>query len=136
MVIMSFSSSVVPDRNLRAHILSTLSEVIRLLESLGFSNDRSELDYSVFRLEQIVRLTIYCQSVWENFVDDYVIFLLVRAYDVLVKEYDACMLPTSQPVHTGLVGRPVLSVPKETLKLYLRYGFSHEKIADMFGTSS
>ena len=54
MVILSFSSSVVPDRNLRAHILSTLSEVIRLLESLGFSNDRSELDYSVFRLEQIV----------------------------------------------------------------------------------
>ena len=135
MVIMSFSSSVVPDRNLRAHILSTLSEVIRLLESLGFSNDRSELDYSVLRLEQIVRLTIYCQSVWENFGDDNVIFLLVRAYDVLVKEDDACMLPTSQPVHTGSVGRPVLSVPKETLKLYLRYGFSHEKIADMFGTS-
>ena len=49
-----FSPHVSPTNNLKNHICSAISEVIRLLENLRLcGNDRNQLDYSMYKLEQL-----------------------------------------------------------------------------------
>lgn len=44
---------------------------------------------------------------------------------------------TRQPsvVYTGAAGRPSIGIPRETLKMYLNFGFSLIKIPEMLGVS-
>ena len=86
------------------------------------------------RLEEIVFLYVGGQDISRNFLPDEVIQPLVTAYVTLPKENSRTM-PRCQPMYRGSTGRPALDIPRETLKLYLSYGFSLKKIANMFGTS-
>ena len=134
-----FSPHVSPTNNLKNHICSAISEVIRLLENLRLcGNDRNQLDYSMYKLEQIVYLCVCSQNLWRDFLTDELIDLLLTAYNSLGEandETDTHRTSCCQPLCTGSAGRPALVIPRETLKLYLSYGFSLQKIADMFGTS-
>ena len=133
-----FSPCVSPDLNLKRYISSAIFEVVRLIENVGScSNYQNQLDYALYRLEEIVFLCVSGQDVWRNFLPEEVIQLLVTAYDSLSQENDdnSRRMPRCQPIYRGSTGRPALEIPRETLKLYLSYGFSLKKIADMFGTS-
>ena len=135
-----FSPHVSPALNLKNHISSAICEVIRLLENLRFSDDNgNRLDYSLYKLEQVVYLCVCSQNIWPNFLTDEVIQLLLTAYNSLSQENcetDSHTPSNCQAIYTGSAGRPAFAIPRETLKLYLSYGFSLQKIADMFGTSS
>ena len=128
-----------PCGNLRSHLSSAISGVIRLLENLSTcGNDRNQLDYSLYKLEQIVYLSMCSQNIWRDFLTDEVTQLLLTAYSYLSQENnecDTCRTLDCQVIYTGSAGRPALAIPRETLKLYWSYGFSLQKIADMFGTS-
>ena len=135
-----FSLHVSPGRNLKNHVSSAISEVIRLLENRRLcGNDREQLDYSLYKLDQIVYLCVCGQNIWGDFLNDEVVQLLLTAYNSLSEENvetNTHRSSSCQVLYTGSAGRPSLVIPKETLKLYLSYGFSLQKIADMFGTSS
>ena len=63
--------NISPARNLKIHLLSAISEVIRFLESLSISgNDRNQLDYMMYKLEQIVYFCICSQNIWTDFLTD------------------------------------------------------------------
>ena len=132
-----FSPSVSPPENLKSHISSAISEIIRLLENLWLSgNDRNPLDYSLYKLEQIVYLCVSSQNIWRDFITDEFVILLLTAYNTLGFQDKETLFPSRcQPVYTGLASRPALNIPRETLKLYLNYGFSLKKIAEIFEVS-
>lgn len=84
-------------------------------------------------------ICVCSQNIWPDFLTDEVIQLLLTAHNSLSQENaeNNSRFPSSrQTIYTGSTGRPALSIPRKTLKLYLSYGFSLQKIADMFGTSS
>ncbi|KAL9976702.1 hypothetical protein ACROYT_G014029 [Oculina patagonica] len=134
-----FSPHVSPALNLKNHISSAICEVIRLLENLRFSDDNgNRLDYSLYKLEQVVYLCVCSQNIWPNFLTDEVIQLLLNAYNNLSQdncETDSRTPTNCEAIYTGSAGRLAFDIPRETLKLYLSYGFSLQKIANMFGTS-
>lgn len=133
------SSLVSPENNLKLFVSSSLSEIIRLLE--GLSHDRSEFDYVLYKLEQVVQVAIGSeeQGLWQQVFPEQLLYTLIEAYNKLQEED----LPSSTAnsawrpitVNTGSVGRPALDIPKETLKMFLNYGFSLIKISEMLGVS-
>ena len=54
------SSLVSPENNLKLFISTSLSEIIRLLE--GLSHDRSEFDYVLYKLKQVVQVESVVRS--------------------------------------------------------------------------
>ena len=79
-----FSPHVSPGRNLKNHVSSAISEVIRLLENRRLcGNDRDQLDYSLYKLEQIVYLCVCGQNIWGYFLNDEIVQLLLTAYNSL-----------------------------------------------------
>ena len=71
-----FSPDVSPALNLKNHISSAICEVIRLLENLVLRGcDENQLDYSLYKLEQVVYLCVCSQNIWPDFVSDEVIQL-------------------------------------------------------------
>lgn len=131
------NSTISPENNLQQYITSCLSEVIRLLESTG--NDRSEFDYALYKLEQILQVGVRSQEqgLWERAFPEELLYNLVEAYNMLLElEFvppHVAHLPAV--LNTGSVGRPSLDIPKETLKFYLNYGFSLCKISEILGVS-
>ena len=111
--------------NLKNQIIIALRQVIQLLESQDYCvGDRNQLDYAFFRLEQVLYL---CTSANEviNFMSDEILEMLWIAYNSLNELFHSNVRKVSscQQLYTGLVGRPTLDVPRETLKLYLNYGW-------------
>ena len=130
-----FSPDVSPALNLRNHISSAIGKVIYLLENLISSGcDENQLDYSLYKLEQVIYLCV-CSPKRPDFVSEEVIQLLLTAHNSLSQENtenNSHLTSSCQTIYTGSTGRPALSIPRETLRLYLSYGFSLQKIADMF----
>ena len=128
-----------PIINLKRQIVSSVIEIVRLLESHeNGSNDRDQFDYSVYKLEHVMYLCASANEIYRDFLSDELIRLLLTAYNSLSElnvDDGTYKKGFSQPVYTGFAGRPALDIPRETLKLYLSYGFSLNKIAEMFGTS-
>ena len=136
-----FSPDVSPALSLKNHISSAICEVVRLLESLVLRGcDENQLYYSLYKLEQVVYLCVCSQNIWPGFVSDEVVqLLLLTAHNSLSQENaenNSHLTSSRKTIYTGSTGRPALSIPRETLKLYLSYGFSLQMIADMLGTSS
>ena len=128
-----FSLQLSPSCNLKNHVSSAVSEVICLLENFSLhGNDEDQLDFTLYKLGQIVYLCVNGQNIWSDFLSDEIIQLLLTAYNSLSKEnddtYSSQSSSSCQRMYTGSVGRPALDIPRETLKLYLSYGFSLEKI--------
>ena len=62
-------------------------------------------------------------------VDDAMIDLIMRAYGILDATKDGVNVP-----HDSKRGRAKIDIPRETLKLYLSYGFQKSKIAELFSS--
>ena len=136
------SSMVPPATNLKLFISDSLSNVIRLLEGVCLNNDRNEFDYALYKLEQIVLVAIRSdeQALWQQVFPEQLLDTLIEAYNALVQQdvADSNANVTRRPatVETGCAGRPAFEIPKETLKLFLGYGFSIIKISEMLGVSA
>ena len=76
-----FSPDVSPALNLKNHISSVICEVICLLENLMLNGgNENQLDYLLYKLEQVVYLHVCSQNIWPGFVSDEVIQLLLTAH--------------------------------------------------------
>ena len=70
-----------PSCNLKNLVSSAVSEVIRLLENFSLhSNDEDQLDFTLYKLEQIVYLGVNGQNIWRDFLTDEIIQLLLTVY--------------------------------------------------------
>ena len=82
-----FSLQVSPSCNLKNHVSSIASEVIRLLESFSmYGNDEDQQDFTLYKLEQIVYLCVNGQNIWSDFLTGEIIQLLLTAYNSPYKE--------------------------------------------------
>lgn len=136
------SSQLSPANNLKRFVSNKLSEIIRSLEAIDINNERGEFDYVLYKLEQIVHIGVRSdeQGLWQQVFPEELLYTLIEAYNKLVSED----LPGNasntgrrpETINTSSVGRPALEIPKETLKLFLNYGFSFVKISEMLGVST
>ena len=125
-----------PQENIREYILSVLRELIHNFEDSNRSSDPNIIDYSAYKLQQVILLCLQCRETLNNFVNDDVIWSLIRGYNLLEESLNNHADDTTEPVQRqGKVGRPSVDIPKETLQLYLRYGFTYSKISSIFGVS-
>lgn len=70
-------------------------------------------------------------------MNDDVISALITGYNLLEESLNNNADDASETVQRqGKIGRPSIDIPKETLQLYLRYGFTYSKISGIFGVSS
>ena len=128
------SPELAPQDNLRSYILQVLRRIFRDLENASLV-DRDMADHASYRLGQVVTLSIRCQSTWPNFIDDETIQLLLEALGQLE---NSCSF-TDEDIATdsiqGKPGKAMIIIPRETLKLYLNYGFPKTRIAELFSVS-
>ena len=106
-----FSLQLSPSCNLKNHVSSAICEVIRLLENFSlYGNDEEQLDFTLYKLEQIVYLCVNGQNIQSDFLTDEIIQLLLTAYKSLSKENDdthsnqpssSCQLIYTCPVGLG-----------------------------------
>ena len=84
---LQFSPHVSPAVNLKNHVSSAICEVIRLLENIMLSGnyDGNQLDYSLYKLDQVVYLCVCCQNIWPDSLADVVIQLLLTVTAYLKK---------------------------------------------------
>ena len=84
---LQFSTHVSPAVNLKNHVSSAICEVIRLLQNIMLSGnyDGNQLDYSLYKLDQVVYLCVCCQIIWPDFLADEVIQLLLTVTAYLKK---------------------------------------------------
>ncbi len=125
-----------PQENIREFIISVLREITHNLEDFNQWSDTNLIDYSAYKLQQVLILCLQCRARSDHFVGDDVIFALVRAHDFLEESLNNADGNTATVQTSGTIGRPSIEIPKETLKLYLRYGFTYSRIATIFGVSS
>ena len=76
-----FSLQLSPSCNLKNHVSSAVGEVIRLLENFSlYGNDEEQLDFILYKREEIVYLCVSGQNIWSDFLTDEIIQLLLTAY--------------------------------------------------------
>ena len=97
-----------------------------LLENL--SHDRKEYDHAVYKLEHVIQIGVRSevQGLWQRtFLNEFLNDLIV-AYSKLLEDESQPIDGTRQPsvVYTGAAGRPSIDIPRQTLKMYLNFGFS------------
>ena len=126
-----------PCLNFCNYLQRSLNEILRQLEQqTPEHNYENNFDFSLYRLEQLLGLVLQAQQTWPNLVTDGLIASISRAYDTLSSE--AFKMTEREKPHTedsGKPGRPPFKIPKETIELYLMYGFSKSKVAEMLGVS-
>ena len=110
-----FSLQLLPSCNLKKHVSSAVSEVIRLLENFSLlGNDEEQLDFTLYKLEQIVYLCVNGQNIWSDFLTDEIMQLLLTVYISLSKENDDTHSSQSssscQLIYSSSVGRPALDL--------------------------
>ncbi len=120
-----------PETNLRNYIVNSLRNVCRDLENYP-NVDGNIKDYASYRLERVALLAINCQREWPNVIDNETISLINTAQQIL-KNSSNDEVPVIRTKQGS--GRPSLEIPKETLELYLCYGFPKTKIAQMLSVS-
>ena len=77
------------------------------------------------------------QGLWQRtFLNEFLNDLIV-AYNKLLEEESQPIDGARQPsvVYTGAAGRPSIDIPRQTLKMYLNFGFWLIKISEMLGVS-
>lgn len=128
------SPELPPQENLRAYILQVLRRTFRDLGNASLV-DRDTADHASYRLEQVVNLSIRCQSIWPNFIDDESINLLLQALGQLENSFSFTDEHIATDSIQGKPGRTMIIIPRDTLKLYLDYGFPKTRIAKLFSVS-
>ena len=127
-----------PQENFRSFICSNLLQALRNLEN----PDANILDYSLYKMQQIIDMCIHCNSVRPTAITDFVVKddildSLIIAYGLLEEDLErSSSSPDTDDIAECQMGRPCFKIPKDTLSLYLQYGFSLAKIATMFDVST
>ena len=138
----SVSSLVSPGDNLRQFICSSLTEVVRLLEGVSLNNDRCQFEHALYKLEQIIQIGIRSDehSLWQQVFPESLLNTLIDVFNILIEDIMSMDATPSvrKPVtvQKDSAGRPAFEISRETLKLFLSYGFSFVKIAEMLGVSA
>ena len=125
---MMASATVFPQGNLRSYILSALQRIYRDLETVSSSIDRNITEHVLYRLEHVIVLILQCQSTWPNFIDEETVQIIFKVY----QEVEKSVCKTWEIVteaKSSKPGRPEVSIPEDTLKLYLNYGFPKRVVA-------
>ena len=140
------SSLVSPGNNSKQFICNNLFEIIRLFEGVSLNNDRRQFEYALYKLEQVIQIGISSdeQGLWLQVFPENLLDTLIDPFNKLVEE-SVDVLPsgvtrsvTRRPatVVKESAGRPAFEIPRETLKLFISYGFSLVKISEMLGVSA
>ena len=90
--------------------------------------DRNITEHVLYRLEHVIVLILQCQSTWPNFTDEETVQIIFKVY----QEVERSVCKTWEIVtetKSGKTGRPEVSIPEDTLKLYLNYGFPKRVVA-------
>ena len=140
----AISCLVSPRDNLRQFIISTLNEIVRLLERVSLNNDRCHIEHVMYKLEQVIQIGISSdeQGLWLQVFPEHLLDTLIYVFNTLSEAtmafYSGSMMSVRQPatIPKDSAGRPAFEIPRETLKLFLSYGFTLVKIAEMLGVSA
>ena len=126
-----------PFESVQTFVRNRLSEIIRNLENSSRIIDRNVEDSVSYRQEQLIFICSKFERIWPEFVPHDVINKIAEAYSVFCQsEEEPCNENCSfSVVKTGSAGRPSFNIPQETLEMYLRYGFTRTKIAEIMGIS-
>ena len=128
--------TVLPEENLKSHILLSLRQISRDVENWPHV-ETNTIDHALYKLEHIAITVMQCQEIWPNWIDNESLQMILRAYEILSQGDKREETVIEQLVNEGgKKGRPSINIPKETLELYLEYGFKKAKIAKMFNVSS
>ena len=76
----------------------------------------------------MIVLILQCQSTWPNFIDEETVQIIFKFY----QEVERSVCKTWEIVteaKSRKPGRPEVSIPEDTLKLYLNYGFPKRVVA-------
>lgn len=115
---------------LEQYLRRSISEILREI------NNSVEVDYIVFRLEQVCSTLVRASDLADNSREYEILTLLRSALSILQSN------PPSSPsnelglYHTGRPGRPSVDIPMETLSFLLELGFKVTEIADMFSVNA
>ena len=129
------SATVLPQDNLRSYILSALQRIYRDLETVSSSIDRNITEHVLYRLEHVMVLILQCQSTWPNFIDEETVQIIFKVYQEVKRSVGETWEIVTE-AKSGKPGRPEVSIPEDTLKLYLNYGFPKTKIGKLFSVSA
>ena len=126
-----------PFENVQTFVSNRLSETIRDLENSSRIIDRNVEDSVSYRLEQLIFICSESERIWPEFVPRDVINKIAEAYSAFCQSEkepcnENCLFSV---VKTGSDGRPSFDIPQETLEMYLRYGLTRTKIAEIMGIS-
>ena len=140
----AISCLVSPRDNLRQFIIITLNEIVRLLERVSLNNDRCHIEHVMYKLEQVIQIGISSdeQGLWLQVFPEHLLDTLIYVLNTLSEEtmafYSGSTMSVKQPatIPKDSAGRPAFEIPRETLKLFLSYGFTLVKIAEMLGVSA
>ena len=130
------SSREAPQANLRNYVVCNLRDIERKLQSILLNYDQEEVDHILYKLEQIVYVVVNSHDIWN--LDDQFTFTLIEAYNLLrenLEQKTQDNIYERKVEHMGQAGRPAFVLPEETLRLYLTYGFTNQKIAEIFQVS-
>ena len=81
-----FSTLRSRSNSVNSFLKNSISVVIRMLESSSCGNGSNELDYTLYKLDQLVSLSIQWQIVNKDSLLEDVLDLLMNAYNILVLE--------------------------------------------------
>jgi hypothetical protein len=119
--------------------------VVRLFEGVSLNNDRTQFEHALYKLEQVIQIGISSdeQGLWHQVFPEHLLDTLIYAFNTLLEETmslhsDCSTMSVTKPatVAKDSAGRPAFEIKRETLKLFMRYGFSLVKIAEMLGVSA
>lgn len=139
------SPLVSPGDNLKQFICRSLTEVVRLFEGVSLNNDRTQFEHALYKLEQVIQIGISSdeQGLWHQVFPEHLLDTLIYAFNTLLEETmslhsDCSTMSVTKPatVAKDSAGRPAFEIKRETLKLFMSYGFSLVKIAEMLGVSA
>ena len=126
-----FSPDVLPALNLKNHIFFNYLWSHSSLKNLMLSGcDENRLDYSLYKLEQVVYLCLQSKylarfRIWRRYSS-----VTDSAWQPFKEntENNSHLTSSRQTTYTGSTGRPAFSIPSVTLKLYLSYGFPFKRL--------
>lgn len=121
-----------PWQNFCDYFHQCITEVLRCIDQQPADGN---YDFALYRLDQLLHLTLQSQETWPSLMPDNIIILLSNAHNMLHESANQAEEVYLDVDKKAKPGRPPFKIPKETLELYLAYGFSKTKIAEMIGVS-
>ena len=107
-----------------------------ILSQLDYGMGETSFDLMTFRFDWVINML--CRASESLQIPDSLINKLLQANNVLIQVDPGNTITGYHPgkCFTGTRGRPRYDIPKEQIELYLQYGFTQQKIAEMLHVSA